>query len=118
MRLDAPIAILAAALAAACTPMQWVKQDATPEQLREDSIQCQQDAWLEARMRSWYYRPLAPMFIRDSLGNRLLAWPYGGYDPLGDPYMEEVRLTQFCMRNKGYALQAVEKPKEQVEPTK
>ncbi len=83
MRLDAPIAILAAALAAACTPMQWVKQDATPEQLREDSIQCQQDAWLEA-----------------------------------DPYMEEVRLTQFCMRNKGYALQAVEKPKEQVEPTK
>src|SRR5258708_3968894 len=107
MRLDTAIAI--AALAAACTPMQWVKQDATPEQLREDSIQCQQDAWLEARMRSWYYRPLAPIFTRDSLGNHLLGWPYNTYyDPFGDPYIEEARLTQFCMRNKGYALVPVE----------
>ncbi len=111
MRLDIPMAIAAAALAAACTPMQWVKQDATPQQLREDSIQCQQEAWLEARMRTWYYQPLAPMFIRDSLGNRILAWPYGSYDPLADPYMEEARLTQFCMRNKGYALVPVEPAK-------
>src|SRR5258708_8965373 len=103
MRRDIPRASAAAALAAACTPMQWVKQDATPQQLREDSIQCQQEAWLEARMRTWYYQPLAPMFIRDSLGNRILAWPYGSYDPLAEPDLEEPRLPRSSLRNQADA---------------
>jgi hypothetical protein len=110
------IAVAVLALTAACTPMQWVKEDATAQQLKEDSIQCQQDAWREARMRIWYYRPLGASFTRD---NPSIGWPYGpSGDPFWDPYLEESRLTQFCMRSKGYQLQPVEKPREQVEPGK
>jgi hypothetical protein len=116
MRFQAPMIVAIAALMSACTPMQWVKPDATAVQLREDSIHCQQEAWREARMRSWYYRPFAPVFIRDASGRNFLGWPYGPYgDPFGDPYLEESRLTQFCMRSKGYALQPVEKPKEYIQ---
>jgi hypothetical protein len=126
MRLRAPIVLAATALVSACTPMQWVKPDVTAEQLQEDSIYCQQEAWREARMRSWYYRPFGPVFSRDASGRSFLGGLYGPYDgPFGDPYLEEARLAQFCMRSKGYALQPVEKPKgpaenpkEPVEPKK
>jgi hypothetical protein len=109
MRFETLIAVTAAALAAACTPLQWVKPEATAEQSREDAIQCQQDAWREARSRSWFYRPLGH-------DPRCLGSPSGLCgDPFWDPYFEESRLTQFCMRGKGYTLQPVEKSKEQVE---
>ena len=89
---------------AACTPMEWVKADATPEQLQADAIQCQRDAWYEARSRYWYYRPFPPLAFRDSAGQPVFAWPYGPADPFGDPFLEEGRLAQFCMRSKGYQL--------------
>ena len=89
---------------AACTPMEWVKPDATPEQLQADAIQCQRDAWYEARSRYWYYRPFPPLAFRDAAGQPVFAWPYGPADPFGDPYLEEGRLAQFCMRSKGYQL--------------
>ena len=113
MRPITVLALLSAATAiTACTPMQWVKADATPERLQEDSIHCQQEAWREARTRSWYYRPFSPVFIRDASGRNFLGWPYGPYsDPFGDPYLEESRLTQFCMRSKGYELQPVDPKK-------
>ncbi len=95
----------------ACAPMQWVKQDATPQQASEDSMACQQAAWHEARARSWYYRPLIPLAMRDPTGRHFFAWPYGPFsDPYHDPLLEEGRLAQFCMRNKGYQLVPVEKP--------
>ena len=53
-----------------CTPMEWVKPDATPEERDRDSIACQQAAWQEARMRAWYYRPLAMAPFRDGSGRR------------------------------------------------
>jgi hypothetical protein len=111
MRPAASSALAAAAvLLAACTPMAWVKADATPEQLREDAVQCQQDAWREASLRSWYYQPFGPSFLRDRFGNRIVTGPYGVFPgPYGDPFMEESRLAQFCMRSKGYSLQRVEK---------
>jgi hypothetical protein len=114
MRFHAPIVLAAAALVlvSACTPMQWVKPDITPEQLQEDSIYCQQEAWREARTRSWYYRPFAPVLIRDASGHAFLGGPYGPYNgPFGDPYLEEARLAQFCMRSKGYDLQPVDPKK-------
>jgi hypothetical protein len=112
MKLRTLIVVAAAALASACTPMAWVKPDTTADQLRDDSVYCQQEAWREARLRSWYYRPLAPVFVRDPSGRHFLGSPYGPWgDPFGDPYLEENRLAQFCMRAKGYELQPVEKPK-------
>ncbi len=112
MRLQAPIAAAAIALVSACTPMQWVKPDITAEQLQEDSVHCQQEAWREASLRAWYYRPFGSVFARDAVGRRFFGWPYEPYgDPFGDPYLEENRLAQFCMRSKGYALQPIEPKK-------
>lgn len=107
---------LVAFLAAGCTPMQWVKPHATSEQLNQDFAACQQEAWREARVRPWYYRPLGPTIVQDQFGRRFFAWPgvpFGGPfgDPFHDPFMEESRLAHFCMRAKGYALQAVEPTK-------
>ena len=84
--------------------MEWVKPDATPEQLQADANQCQRDAWYEARSRHWYYRPFAPTAFQDAAGRPLFGGPYGPSDPFGDPYLEEGRLAQFCMRSKGYQL--------------
>lgn len=105
------LAIAAALLLlAGCTPMQWVKEDTTAEQLSADAALCQQEAWREARFRSWAAaRPIAPIVLRDASGRPFVAWmdsPF--YDPFGDPFMEEARLAQFCMRAKGYRLEPVE----------
>jgi hypothetical protein len=115
----AALFVVAALCAAGCTPMQWVKPDATAEQLQEDSTRCHQDAWREAQLNSWYYRPFSPFAMRDPFGRPFVAWPYRPYaDPFGNAYLEEARLAQFCMRNKGYELEPVEKPKGQVEKPK
>jgi hypothetical protein len=93
-------ALGAALICAGCTPMEWVKPDATPEEQEQDAIACQQAAWHEARMRSWYYRPF-PV----GPGRRSFYGPFGPYgDPFGDPFMEEARLARFCMQSKGYEL--------------
>ena len=91
-----------------CTPMAWVKEDSTPEQVSEDLGRCQQDAWQESRAYNWYYRPMSPAFIAP-VGGRVVVSPGAPYyDPFYDPAMQEVRLTQFCMKNKGYELKPVE----------
>ncbi len=89
--------------------MQWVKPDATPEQLSEDAAQCQQDAWREARLRTWLYRPIGPTMLQDAQGRRVFVWPSSPFgDPFSDQLMEEARLASFCMRSKGYELVPVE----------
>src|SRR5258708_6632886 len=105
MRSPALIVMAAAVLVTAGTPMVGVKPATTTQQQRADAIYCQQEAWREARLRGWYNRPFAPVFIRDPSGRAVMGWPYGpAGDPFGDPYLEENRLTQFCMRAKGYEL--------------
>ncbi len=102
-------AMTVALLAAACTPMQWVKEDATPKQLSDDSIECRQAAWREARSYDWnYYPPFGPAPFRDVFGQHVFA-PGAFTMPFGDPYIEESRLAQFCMRNKGYRLEPLKK---------
>lgn len=89
--------------------MQWVKQDAGPEQLNLDAAQCRQEAWREARWRSFLYRPLGPTLFYDRQGRRFPGWPYSPLgDPFGDEFMEESRLANFCMLAKGYELVPVE----------
>jgi hypothetical protein len=98
---------------AGCTPMQWVRQDqaVSPEQLRQDLAQCRQDAWREAQWRSFMYRPFASTVMVDRFGRRFVS-PYSGFgDPFGDAFVEESRLTHFCMRAKGYDLAPVEPEK-------
>ena len=97
-----------------CTPMQWMRDGAVPaaEAFERDSSSCRQQAWREAQYRAWAYRPITPYLERDAFGRRFVAWPYGPYPYplLGDPFFEEARLTDFCMRAKGYELVPVEKP--------
>ena len=108
-------ALIAAALLAGCTPMQWVKQDAGPQQIEQDAALCRREAWREAQWRSFMYRPFGPTTFTDWRGRRYL-WPYSPLgDPFGDQLMEESRLAHFCMRAKGYELVPVEKPKEPAE---
>ena len=109
MRPDHLAALSSLLLAAACTPMQWVRDDATPAQLDADAAHCQQEAWREARFRSWAFGPPVPIVLHDPAG-RPFVRHYGlFYDPFHDAFMEEARLAQFCMRAKGYRLEEVEK---------
>jgi len=106
-----PIAALAAALAA-CTPMQWSKQDASAEQLAEDQRACEEQAYREAISRYWGYHEIGPAVFQDSLGRRFNVYPSGPFaDQFGNQLMEESRLTSFCMRSKGYELVPAPKKK-------
>ena len=106
------LAVLAFAAACGCTPMQWHKDGATPEQFRADEADCRQRAWQEASIRAWQYQSMmGPVFVRDPAGGGYFVWPTA---PLADPYgyqlMEENRLAQFCLEAKGYALVPAPKP--------
>ena len=99
----------AALLVAGCAQMDWVRPDATPEQVAADTQQCEQDAWREANYYSLGYRPFGPWLYRDALGQPFFH-PVGPfYDPFYDNTMEEQRLANFCMRAKGYELTPVNK---------
>ena len=105
-------AVLLAALAA-CAPMQWSRGDANQEQAAGDLRACRDQAWREASWTSLTYRgALGPALFSDPLGRRYMGWPYY-YSPFGDVYgerfFEESRLTDFCMRAKGYELAPVRK---------
>lgn len=105
-----PILPLVLLLAAGCTPLQWVRQDAGPAQLEQDLTLCQRQAWREASWRSWFYRPLGPTVIQDLRGRPVLIWPYSPFgDPFGERFFEEARLADFCMRAKGYELVPADK---------
>lgn len=103
MRIALPA--LAVVVLAACAPMQWVKPDAAPGQLEADMTECRNQAWQETRMRYAFLQPVAPAVVTDSLGRRFLVHPYGPFaDPFGHQFMEENRLADFCMHNKGWSL--------------
>ena len=73
--------IAAVLLAAACTPMEWVKADADPAQMQADGQECQMRAWQEARWRALEYRALAgPLYYRDAFGRPIhMARPYDAF---------------------------------------
>ena len=96
---------LALALAcAACTPMQWVKEDAGAAQIRKDLDECGREAWLHAWDRTLYYGAPPAVMIRDAQGRTAILHPYG---PFSDPFVLESRHADFCMRQRGYRLEPV-----------
>jgi hypothetical protein len=80
-------------------PMQWVKADVSAEQARLDAEQCHQEAWHEAHFRSW-------RFPSQSWGRR--GRGMGAF--ANDPFFEESRLADFCMRVRGYQLVPLNPP--------
>jgi hypothetical protein len=119
MSLLRALVLLGAAFAAGCTPMRWVKPDVTAQQLNQDAAQCHQQAWHEARWRSFLYRPIGPTLYHDRYGRRFAGWPYSPFgDPFGDEFMEQSRLAHFCMRAKGYELAPAERePADRIQPS-
>jgi hypothetical protein len=103
MRRLIPLFVLATA---ACTPMQWVRQDTTPEQFSQDLAYCHQEAWREAQWHNFLFmnRYYGATTVVDPRGRPIVV-PYSAFGgPFGDPYIEESRLAHFCMRAKGYDL--------------
>jgi hypothetical protein len=93
-----------AAVVSGCTPMHWVKPDASADQFRADQQDCQQKAWREAQNRTWMYR------MEPVVGPGFAVWPSGAFaDPSAHQFVEESRLAQFCMESKGYKLEAAPK---------
>jgi hypothetical protein len=85
----------------ACTPMQWVRGDVSPEQLRRDQAECQQAAQREASARYGLYRPVEPVFVGGPSG--AFAWSGGSVvDPYVYQMLEEYRLADSCMEARGY----------------
>jgi hypothetical protein len=107
--------LLVSFAAAACAPMDWTRTDATPDQKEADLQSCRQLASHEATFPAFgyygYYGGAGPLAWYDPYGFRMYPWPY--YSPLADPYgerfLEEKRLTDFCMRSRGYELAQVKK---------
>lgn len=103
--------VLISMAVAACAPMDWTKSDAAPDQVEADLRSCRQQAWREASWLSFeYYRGYGPFFY-DPFGRPYYGWPYYTpfADPFGDRFLQESRLTDFCMRAKGYELAPVKK---------
>lgn len=96
---------------AACTPMQWVKPGADALRLGEDTAKCQQQARQEAWLGGWGFQPMMPMVVGDARGRRFVFWQRDYFDPFGDRFMEEHRLTNACLRANGYELVPVPKAK-------
>src|SRR5262249_11999398 len=97
--------LLTVAALGACTPMRWEHPQYGLAGAQEDLATCNQSARAEAwqyqssvRAQMWeparYYRNSSGRFVYDPWSN------YRRYDP----WMDESRLANFCMRNKGYQL--------------
>lgn len=99
-------------LLAGCASVEWTKPGATAEEFAVDSKQCQEDAWREA---NWLYLDRTYLYggrwiYPDPLGRPLVGYPGAPFgDPFGERYIHEARLTDFCMRAKGYELTQVQK---------
>jgi hypothetical protein len=95
-------ACAAFALLAACTPMQWSKQDTAFEQVLNDELECQTLARNEASRTYWSSQRMQGPIVT---GPSVVLYSSGAYvDPFANQMLEESRLRHFCMEAKGYKL--------------
>lgn len=97
MRKVLPLLLLTSVAACAFPQTRWDKPGATEKATADDQVACRHAARQEA-FDSYPYGPL-PWHVRH--------WAYYG----DDQFYAEGRLTDFCMRNKGYTLVTVTPPK-------
>jgi hypothetical protein len=90
-----------------CAGQQWVRQDATPAQVDKDTVDCERQATNEASLQpGGLYGPSynGPYYRGRGTTRSDIAW-----DPSADRQLDEARLTDLCMRAKGYVLAPVNK---------
>jgi hypothetical protein len=110
--------VLSAVLLSSCASSAWVKEGVTEQTRNADRADCLQRAQREARDLAWEHRfeawwPYSPDGYYDYPDR---YWPYawqGYYGPLFYPGSgidnDTYRLTNFCMRSKGYTLAEIGK---------
>jgi hypothetical protein len=95
------LALMALALAVCgCAGSQWVRPDASTEQADKDTVDCQRYAANEASVRAQGF--YGPSYYGPFYSRRAITRPDPGWDPYGYRQLDEARLTDFCMRSKGY----------------
>lgn len=93
----------ALALAACGPPMRWEHPRLAGADAQAEFSDCSRQAWAEARHRAWMNRWTRPSYVRGRDG-RVYAvdpWHRSAFD---DSWFEEMRLRDFCLRNKGFRL--------------
>jgi len=93
-------AVCLVAAAGACTPVRWEHPQFGVANVDADTQECNSLAWRE----SWQYGYGlgmwgAPHYHRGRDG-RMYYYSFPGYRR--DPFFEEMRLRDYCMRSKGY----------------
>jgi hypothetical protein len=102
MRIACLVSIFALA---ACTPMQWSRQDASAAQAEKDSQECQDLAYKQMQAKPYPYLAVDPLIVQDSFARAQNRYPPGVFvDPYGDRFIEEGRIASQCMRSRGYDL--------------
>lgn len=102
------LAALLLLTACASTPTEWVRTDTSAAQRQRDEAECQQTASSQAFDESNSSKPLYPPWTGTGFNTWPTAWGYGRESPsyfARGPRMAE--LADYCMRQKGYSLQAV-----------
>lgn len=95
--------VVLSVLLAGCAQAQWARKDTAAAQVRDDLAACQDAAYREANAKPLPYPTMGPVILQDSSGKRFNADRGGPFaDPEGVRYTRELRLTDECMRKKGY----------------
>jgi hypothetical protein len=100
------ILALAALLSlAACGPaLRWQHPSLSDAEAGAEYADCGRQAWSEAQSRAWMNRWSRPSYLRGRDG-RLYAYdPWSARPSFNDTWFDEMRLRDFCLRNKGFRL--------------
>jgi hypothetical protein len=98
------LALLALLAPAACgPPMRWEHPRLAGADAQAEMSDCSRQAWSEAQHRAWMNRWMTPSYVRRRDG-RLYAVDTWGRSSFNDSWFEEMRLRDFCLRNKGFRL--------------
>jgi len=83
-----------------CAAQPWVRQDASVAQADKDTVGCQRQAANEASLRAGGF--YGPSYYGPFYSRRAMSHADRGWDPYGNRQLDEARLTDLCMRAKGY----------------
>jgi hypothetical protein len=99
-----PLLLVAALLGACSIPPRWARVDASPEQADRDEVDCQRQAAREvSTLAGGFYGPYYAPYGYGPY-NRGISRPDPS-QPSASRALEEARLTDLCMRARGYQRQ-------------
>jgi len=97
-----------AVLLAGCAQLHWQRAGTDATAANRDLDECRGEARLRAARESWPFPYSAPRFVGGGQRQLLTLYPYQ-HDT--DRFLLENDYTRACMRERGYELAPVEKPR-------